>query len=515
VVVVALAGCQSASTHDCGDGLVCPTELVCTPGGCAATADVASCAGFREGAYCETGEALGACTGGSCRGVAWTATAPVGGSILATTTALEQTDSVAVDVTGHLFIAANSRIWRVAADGSITTVAGTGVSGSGGDGGPATTAQLAQPTSVVVDRLGRLIIADFSNNRVRRVGVDGTMTTVAGTGQANYGGDGGPAQAAKLSQPRAVAVDGLGRIVIADLGNNRVRLVDVDGTISTLAGTGEIAYGGDGGPAAAAQLSNPSGVVLDLQGRIVIADTGNNRVRRIELDGTITTIAGTGVGDEGGDGGPATAADLHNPLGLAIDAQGNLFVADTGNACVRRIAVDGTITTVVGIGDGIHGYDGDGGPATSALLGSPTSVATDGAGNLWISDAGNDHVRHVDPAGTITTVAGQLARGTVDGTPALAAPLDGIAGMVVDASGRLVLADADASQIVRVEPDGTITTLAGTVSGFGGDGGPAIAAQLAKPYALAIDSAGGLIIGDGNNNRVRRIDAAGTVSSEM
>jgi sugar lactone lactonase YvrE len=433
----------------------------------------------------------------------------------ATQAQLAHPSGVAVDGTGILYIADqfNDRVRRVGADGTITTAAGTGSSGFAGDGKPATQAQLARPTGVAVDSIGALYIADQFNNRVRRVGINGTITTVAGTNTAGYSGDGGPATRAQLTSPAGAAVDSSGALYITDFGNNRVRRAGTNGTITTVAGTGTARFAGDGGPATRAQLANPDGVAVDGTGAIYIAEYGNNRVRRVGADGTITTVAGTSISGFAGDGGPATQAQLAHPTGVAVDSTGALYIADQFNNRVRRVGADGTITTAVGTG--IPGFAGDTGPATQAQLANPIGVAVDGTGVLYIAEFGNNRVRRVGTDGTITTVAGTNTAGySGDGGPATRAQLTSPAGVAVDRSGALYITEFGNNRVRRVGTDGTITTVAGTgIPGYSGDGGPATQAQLANPAGVAVDSAGILYIAEFGNNRVRRVGADGTITT--
>jgi sugar lactone lactonase YvrE len=309
-------------------------------------------------------------------------------------------DGVAVDAAGNLFVAETyaHRVRRVdAATGRITTVAGTGSAGYGGDGELATTAPLNSPTGLAVDTAGNLFIADRGNHRVRRVdAATGRIRTVAGTGMPGYVRDGYRATIAQLSSPSDVAVDAAGNLFIADTSNGRVRRVDAGtGRITTVAGTGEYDDGGDGGPAKAAALLFPADVTVDAAGNFFVADRYNHRVRRVDaLTGRIETVAGTGMQGYNGDGQPAAEAWLSYPTGLAVDAAGNLFVADTSNGRVRRVdAATGLITTVAGTG--VFGYAGDNGSATTARLSTPADVAVDSAGNLFVVDPGNHAIRAV------------------------------------------------------------------------------------------------------------------------
>ena len=419
---------------------------------------------------------------------------------------------MALDGAGNLYIADsnNHRIRKVDASGVISTVAGTGTFGFGGDGDPATAAQLASPAGVALDGAGNLYIADRSNNRIRKVDAAGMITTVAGDGTRGYGGDGGAAVAAQLASPGGVTLDDAGNLYIADLFNHRIRKVDAAGVISTVAGDGMRGYGGDGGPAVAAQLSLPYGVALDGAGNLYIADTGNHRIRKVDAAGVISTVAGDGTPGFGGDGGPAVAAQLRSPTGVAVDGAGNLYIADVNNHRIRKVDAAGAITTVAG--DGTFGYSGDGGVAVAAQLNLPRGVAPDGAGNLYIADWVNGRIRKVDAAGVITTVAGGGPVG--DGGAAVAAQLYAPYGVAPDGAGNLYIADANNHRIRKVDAAGMITTVAGDgTPGFGGDGGPAVAAQLRSPTGVAVDGAGNLYIADSFNHRIRKVDAAGGIST--
>ena len=302
----------------------------------------------------------------------------------------------------------------------ITTVAGVGTEGWTGDKGPARSAELDWPTSVALDRKGNLYIADANNNIIRKVSAsNGIITTVAGngfragTGYGSFSGDSGPATAATLFFPSGIAVDTVGRLYIADEGNNCIRKVDTSGIIITIAGTGgagNFGYSGDGGPAIAALLNGPTRVAVDTFLNVYIADASNSAIRELNiLTGNIATIAGTGVSGFGGDGGLATAAQLNMPNDVAVDLIGNVYIADMYNNRIREIGLNDTITTIAGTG--ISGYSGDHGPATAADLFQPSGIALDDSGNVFFSDLGNSCVRKINRVDTITTIAGNDTAG--------------------------------------------------------------------------------------------------------
>ena len=425
--------------------------------------------------------------------------------------ALYYPEGVAVDSTGNLYIAdtLNNRVRRVDPSGTITTVAGTGVVGGGGDGGPATEAQLAFPKGVAVDADDNLYIADNENGRIRRIDRSGTITTIAGIGDGDFSGDGGPAIGARLDSPTGVAVDSGGNLYIADTENHRIRRVDRSGAISTVAGTGVGGYGGDGGPATEAQLREPSGLALDSSGTVYIADTWNNRVRMIDSSGVISTVAGnekpSSRGDRG-DHGPAIQAPLEQPVNVAVDSAGNLFIVESGTYRVRRVDTSGTISTVAG--NGKRAYSGDGGPATESALGAPQGVVADSSGNIYIADSANHRVRRVDPAGTISTVAGTGVGGySGDGGPATEARLHYPTDLTVDSSGTLYIVDMGNYRVRRIDPSGRISTV-----GYYHQGGPKLLTALWRPSRIALDSSGRLYVTDVSNHRVHRIDRSGNVS---
>jgi sugar lactone lactonase YvrE len=522
-----------------------------------------------------------------------------------------------LDKQGNLLLAAGSRIRSIAPTGIITTVAGTGVFGYSGDGGLATKARISDPSGVSVDSSGNIYISDSGNNVIRKVDTAGIIHTVAGNGTAGFSGDGGPATSASLNYPWSVVADSSGNFFISDLDNRRVRKVDSMGTIKTYAGNGNYGNTGSGGPATAAgigptfglhlgpgklylstglglvwtvdlatqiitivagsggagfngdgnnalstNLTQPQGMALDGAGGFFVADSLNNRIRHIDASQIVSTVAGGAVND----GGPATRASLNFSNSsqfthFAFDPSGNLYIADVGDCRVRRVSPAGTISTIAGTG--ICGYSGDGGPATSATLSLPQAVAADGNGNVYIADTGNEVIRKVDSTGTITTfvttlisngaatsarsnalavdsggnlyasdgfwaiwkitpsaatsiVAGMLYSGGYngDGIPATQASLSLPNGVAIDGSGNMYISDWLNSRIRMVNTSGIISTVAGTgIEGFSGDGGPASAAMISLPTDVAADNKGNVYIADWINFRVRVVDPSGTINT--
>jgi hypothetical protein len=453
----------------------------------------------------------------------------------------------------------------------LTTPAGTGFSLPSGDGGAATRAGLIA-TATALDGAGNLVIADGGHGQIRvvaastgtfygRAMVRGRIYRVAGSRRSGYSGDGGPATSARLKSPGGVAADGAGNLVIADTGNNRIRVVAAStgtfygtamtaGDIYTVAGNGTPGFTGDGGPATSAELDFANGVALDGAGNLVIADTGNDRIRVVAAStgtfygtamtaGDIYTVAGNGTPGFTGDGGPATSAELDGPKGATVDDAGNLVIADTGNNRIRVVAdrsgtfyrqtmSAGDIYTVAG--NGTPGFTGDGGPATSAQLNTPGNATVDSAGNLVIADSFNSRVRVLAAAsgtfygrsmtaGDIYTVAGRTGRGLscCPGAPAVAAQLPGLRAVAMDHSGNLLIG-ADTEVEVAAAASGTfygqpmtagdLYVIAGNgMFGGSGDGGPATSARLHEPDGLAVDGAGNVIIADQQEQRVRIVAA--------
>nr|MDA8079237.1 IPT/TIG domain-containing protein [Nitrospiraceae bacterium] len=316
------------------------------------------------------------------------------------TNSMNNPSGVAADGKGNIYVAdkANNKIKKIDPSGNISTIAGSGNGGFGGDGGMAVNATLNGPSGVSTDSAGNIYIADTANNRIRMIDARGIINTIAGNGQAGYSGDSGPATTASLNGPTAVAADNAGNIYIADASNNRIRMIDPAGHITGAAGNGQAGFSGDGLTAQQAALNVPTGVAVDRFGNIYIADQGNNRIRKMNASGIISTIAGNGDSCIGTncptqDGGPAVQTSLFSPSGVAVDASGNLFIADMYHGRIRMVNSTGTITTAAG--NGKAGYSGDNSPASAATLYFPTGVAADPVGNVYIADSGNNRVRAI------------------------------------------------------------------------------------------------------------------------
>jgi trimeric autotransporter adhesin len=431
-------------------------------------------------------------------------------NIQATSAYLSFPSGVFVDSSNNLFIAdsSNHRVRKVKPSGIISTVAGTGTAGYSGDGGAATSAKINVPKSIAMDAVRNLYIADSSDHHIRKMDTNNIITTTAGSGTNGFAGDDGMATNANLSFPQSVAVDSLGNIFIADDANNRVRQVGTNGIITTVAGRNL----NDGDFATSATLNLDNGIAVDSGGNLYIADNNNNRIRKVDTNGVITTVAGNGFYDYSGDGGAATDASLRHPSSVAVDAGGNLFIADLNNYRIRKVDTNGIISTVAGTGS--PGFSGDGGAATNAKLSAVLSVAIDAAGNFCIADWSNVRVRKVDTNGVISTVAGTGSSGfSGDGGAATNAKIYLPQSVAFDSVGNLFIAD-NFGRTRKVDTNGIISTVAGNgTSGYSGDGGAATNASFNFPYGVASDIHNNLFITDSSNQRIRKVGTNGIIST--
>jgi len=449
-----------------------------------------------------------------------------GDGALAVAAQIDSPRGLAVDTAGNLFISDmnNGRIRKVSPSGMITTIPGA--------------TQLQNPFAVAVDSSGNAFVSEFYAHRIRRISASGDVVTVAGSGVPGFSGDGGSAVDARLNAPAGVAVDHAGNLYIADYGNALVRKVSVDGTITTIAGGG--ASRSDGAFATDAQLLGALGVALDQQGGLYIAEEYAG-IRKVAPDGTIATVAGGGQNWNFPDGAAATSVVLL-PIAVAVDAAGNLSIADwTFNTRVRRVSPDGQANTIAGDGEYCC-FSGDNGPAAGAQLADPASVAIDPAGNVYIADAHNGRIRKVSPQGVIATVATACqfpddlwspcaiavdARAnlyTADESGVFRISPDGAkvklaesgTGLALDRDGNLFIADPYNRVIRKVSPDGTSSIVAGRGTiGFSGDGGPATQAELSLPISLAVDASGNLYIADSGNGRIRVVSPSGLIHTAV
>ena len=387
---------------------------------------------------------------------------------------------------------------------------------------PAPTASIGDPTRLATDAAGNVYFSSLHS--VFKVDAGGTLTRVAGNSRPGNSGDGGPATAAQLNFPMGIAIDAGGNLFVADRDASVVRKIAANGTITTVAGTGTPGFSGDGGPAAGAQINGPFGVTVDSAGNLYIADTGNGVVRKVSPNGSISTVAGTGTLGYSGDGGPARNAWLNGPESVAVDAAGNLYIADTFNGRIRRVGADGIIATVAGVGStGV--YSGDGGPAQNAAVSLPTDVAVDRAGNLYIADFGNSKIRVVT-SGVIATVVGLgNSAPLLDGQTAINVSLEGPTGVTVDHAGVIYFVEAGIGsgtglavgdyKVWKVSTAGLLTTLAGNgIPSFSGEASAATAAQLNSPSGVAVGVGGVLYIADTLNQRVRALAPGGLLTTQ-
>jgi sugar lactone lactonase YvrE len=437
-------------------------------------------------------------------------------AVVATKTEISLINGIAVDSKGNIYISRHDHhmINRIDKKGMMTRFAGSGSSGFGGDGGPATGALLKTPGGIAIDKKGNVFIADRGNHRIRKVDTRGNITTIAGNGTAGFSGDGGAATSASLNLPSGVAVDSKGNLYIADRSNDRIRKIDTKGNISTVAGSGNSGYRGDAGPATQANLDKPFGVAVDKNGNLYIADRGNNRVRKVNTDGIITTLAGDSSFFFMGDNGPAYRASVAGPTGMVVDDDGTVYIADRNNNRIRAVDSHGMIRTVMGTGQ--RDYNGDSEMARDTNLYLPFDVALDLDGKLLVVDRSHYRVRRVDlKTGQVETIAGNGNKKFAgDGGPATGAALNFPHGLLMDKNDNLIISDKGHFRLRRISPQGIIETIAGNGNrGSIGDGLPALEASLYAVARLTLNNEGEihLISPSGFVSIIRKIDSKGII----
>jgi sugar lactone lactonase YvrE len=406
---------------------------------------------------------------------------------------------VAVDDSGNVYVAdlKNAMIRMISPAGVVSTLAGTGEPGSAN--GPGSTATFTTPSGVAVDHSGNVYVADYTTYLIRKINSSGVVSTLAGNGID--GDTNGPDSAASFGSPFGVAVDASGNVYVSEIGNQDVRMISASAVVSTLAGSG--AVGSHNGISTNASFWFPSGVAVDVAGNVYVADQSNNLIREINRSGYVTTLAGSG--SPGAGNSTSVTASFNNPTGVAVDGQNNLYVADYENNVIRKIDSMGVVTTFAG-----NGTQGSGnGLALSASFYSPYGIAVDGIGNVYVSEIGNEDIRIISPSGVVSTLAGGQP-GNSNGTGA-AASFNNPTGVAVDAAGNVYVADNLNSMIRKITPGGVVSTLAGGHGLPGATNGPVAGATFNNPSSVAVDASGNVYVADAANNLIRQISATGTV----
>ena len=408
---------------------------------------------------------------------------------------------VAVDGSGNVYVADDG-------NNRIRKVSPSGVvstlAGSGSQGsadGTGSAASFYSPFGVAVDGSGNVYVADKWNNKIRKVSPSGVVSTLAGSG--SIGSSDGTGSAASFNQPTGVAVDGSGNVYVADIGNKLIRKVSPSGVVSTLAGSGS--YGSADGTGSAASFYDPTGVAIDGSGNVYVADQYNNNIRKVSPSGVVSTLAGSG--SWGSSDGTGSAASFTSPTGVAVDGSGNVYVADAGNNKIRKVSPSGVVSSLAGSGS----QGSSDGTGSAASFYHPSGVAVDGSGNVYVADADNNKIRKVSPSGVVSTLAGSGSSGSTDGTGS-SASFNGPCGVAVDGSGNVYVADHYNHKIRKVSPSGVVSTLAGSGSigsadGTGGD------ASFFFPYGVAVDGSGNVYVADADNNKIRKVSPSGVVST--
>jgi len=414
--------------------------------------------------------------------------------------------SVAVDSMGNVYVAARTTLRKLTAAGVVTTLAGSARMFGDADG-TGDAARFDFPSGVAVDSAGNIYVADQYNHTIRKVTPAGVVTTLAGTARMTGSVD-STGSAARFSYPAGVAVDSAGNVYIGDQYNQTIRKITPAGVVTTLAGTTGLTGSADG-TGAAARFDFPSGVAVDSAGNIYVADLYNHTIRKVTPAGVVTTLAGT-AGLAGSADGIGAAARFNNPFGVALDSAGNVYVSDQHNYTIRKVTPAGGVTTLAGTAGLAGSADGT---ATTAGFKTPRGVAVDSTGNVYVADEFNSTIRKLTPAGVVTTLAGTAGMfGSADGTGA-AARFNDPFGVAVDSAGNVYVADYSNSTIRKVTAAGGVTTLAGTAGMFGSANGTGAAARFNYPADVAVDSAGNVYVADEFNSTIRKITPAGIVTT--
>ncbi|MEO6996083.1 MAG: FG-GAP-like repeat-containing protein, partial [Lacunisphaera sp.] len=421
---------------------------------------------------------------------------------------------LAVDNAGNVFVVDNDTVRKITPAGVVTTIAGAaGV--SGWDDGAANLARFSSPCGIAVDGAGNIYLADSGNDGIRKISFALVVTTLAGPGRGgNQGNVDGNGNVARFFYPDALTVDADGNVYVADTGNNSIRKITPSGDVSTLAGivgiTGGIAGSADGA-GSDARFSFPEGIAVDGSGNVYVTDASNNTIRRVTGDGNVTTLAGSAVEQAGNADALGVLARFYAPAYLAINSSGSLYVTDRGNGTIRMVSTsNGMVTTVAGESDAGKSVDG---PLGLARFNVPRGLTFDPSGNLFVADSENNTIRKITPAGVVSTFAGAAqSSGAIDGVGG-AARFNSPAGMGVDASGNLYVADCLNNTIRKVTPAGAVTTFAGVALNRGSADGVAGDARFSSPYGIAVDLDGNVYVSDTNNHNIRKITPGGTVTT--
>jgi len=414
---------------------------------------------------------------------------------------------ITLDALGNMYVADtnNNKIRKITSTGVVSTLAGTGLSGSAD--GIGAVASFSNPSAVAVDVAGNVYVADFFNNKIRKITSTGVVSTLAGSITNTSGNTDGTGTAASFKNPSGVAVDASGNVYVADSGNHKIRKITTAGVVSTFAGTGT--SGNADGIGSIASFSYPTGLAVDVAGNVYVADKWNDEIRKISAAGVVTTLAGSaGNGPfPGSADGIGIAARFDNPFGLTVDVSGNVYVADTYNHKIRKITATGVVSTFAGSGVSSLIIDGTG---VIAKFNNPSGVAVDASGNLYVADSDHNVIRKITTTGIVSTLAGSGAQGSADGTGLIS--LNAPSGVAIDALGNMFVANTDNYKIRKITSAGVVSSFVGS-GAYGSADGIGTTASFKSPTGIAVDASGNVYIADTYNHKIRKITAAGLVST--